>query len=351
MKKAQETIHLNSIVSMYKKPVLGEEVPKELIMALSVDKEKQKDGFYYGIARTITQRKGSQDVPGFVDHSKLIVVRSKNLLDWEDYSDLQIHKIQEGIKSIPQQDKEFIGLEDPDIIRDKDLLHVYFTIAFKLKQSEGYHVCLGHAQGLGLEDLTATKPLLSPILEKGFWGFKESTIYKNFLLNETLTDNKVDTSLVSLSKIKDLSKPFEFQKILLDPREINYSWCAGHLSPCTILPERFIKYKNMLVGIVNGREKTKTIRNNRVYGKFRPGLILFNPKTGEIPWIDDEPLLEDPKATTITFASDFIQNPKEKNKGLLYCHVNDSFIRAYEINAKELKKYLDKKVEFAITPN
>lgn len=103
-----------------------------------------------------------------------------------------------------------------------------------------------------------------------------------------------------------------------------------------------VKHKNFIVGILNGREPANLINENKVYGKFRPGLFLFNPKTGEIPWVDSNYLFEDPDATTITFVSDFLQI--EKDKGLLYCHVNDSFVRAYEIDIKDLKRYLDERI-------
>jgi len=66
--------------------------------------------------------------------------------------------------------------------------------------------------------------------------------------------------------------------------------------------------------------------------------IFFNPKTEEISWVSEEPLFEDPDATTITFASDFIQT--SKNFGILYCHVNDSFVRGYKVNLKGLRKLL-----------
>ena len=73
-------------------------------------------------------------------------------------------------------------------------------------------------------------------------------------------------------------------------------------------------------------------------GDFAPGLALFNPKTGEIPWISSQPLFKDPKATTITFASEFLEINKEE--GILYCHPNDSFVRAYKIKASALRKLL-----------
>mgnify|MGYP006883582331 CR=1 FL=1 len=90
----------------------------------------------------------------------------------------------------------------------------------------------------------------------------------------------------------------------------------------------------------NGREVKKIVNKEKIYGKFCPGLIIYNPETGKIPWIAPECLFEDPDARTITFSSDFLRT--EKQSGILYAHVNDSFIRAYKIDANELKKLLPK---------
>lgn len=136
---------------------------------------------------------------------------------------------------------------------------------------------------------------------------------------------------------------WEYLKIALNPKAMDYRWCQGELSPCCFLPRDFASYNKFLVGIINGRETSKIINNEKVFGEFRPGLILFNPETGEIPWISKEPLFEDPNARTITFASDFIQT--KKDEGILYAHVNDSFVRAYKINAKELKKYIKENIK------
>ena len=80
----------------------------------------------------------------------------------------------------------------------------------------------------------------------------------------------------------------------------------------------------------------------KVYGKFRVGLMLFDPETGEIPWISEKPLIEDPNAKNITFASDFIETGEKE--GILYAHVDDSFIRAYKINVDGLRDFLPKNV-------
>ena len=147
-------------------------------------------------------------------------------------------------------------------------------------------------------------------------------------------------SAISVSLAKDMSKPWKYLRTAFDPRKTDYSWIAGHASPCAILPKDFVSRKDLLVCIVNGREKTKTVSGQRVYGKFRPGLVLFNPRTGEIPWVSSEPLFEDIDARTITFASDFLRT--DDKEGILYAHVNDSFVRAYKLNALELLKLLPK---------
>ena len=67
----------------------------------------------------------------------------------------------------------FIGIEDPDIFINKDK-HVFFTIAFKKKNDDGYWMYLGHAKGKSLDKLKASMPVLSP--QTNIDGFKESTL-------------------------------------------------------------------------------------------------------------------------------------------------------------------------------
>ena len=202
---------------------------------------------------------------------------------------------------------------------------------------------------LNLQDLTSTYPVLGPL--DNIDGFKETCICPvnntgfRYILNEILVYNKKEGySAVSVSTTNNIGEPWKYEKIILNPKEQNYSWVRGHISPCTLFSPNLISKDKLLYGIANGRERTKKINGKQIYGKFRPGLFLFNPKTGEIPWVDKKPLIEDPDATTITFASDFVQT--EKDKGVLYCHVNDSFVRAYEIDAKELRKYLKMTIRF-----
>ncbi|MFH1308035.1 MAG: hypothetical protein ABIH72_04240 [archaeon] len=338
-------IKLNSAVSYYEKPALGKVNPKTRYMALSIDKSTLKNKLKIGIAREITKSQGNVDIPGFIDESKLVIVSSSDLMSWKKVNDLKIKNIDRIIAKISSKDKYFIGLEDPDIWQEGKIKHVYFTIAFKYKSEHGYAVYLGHAQGKSIESLTATLPVLQPIKSEKIDGFKEVAISPiktkegRFILSEVEIKMKNnDWSAIAVSKASKMSGKWQFLKILLNPHELKYNWCKGHLSPCCFLSSSSSPNNNLLVGIINGRQPSKIINNKKIYRKFRPGLILFNPHTGEIPWISPTPLFEDPQATTITFASDFIE--LSSNKGLLYCHVNDSFIRAYKLNLKEIKKCL-----------
>ena len=96
----------------------------------------------------------------------------------------------------------------------------------------------------------------------------------------------------------------------------------------------------MKVGIMKGRVKSIFVDGKKVYGKFRPGLFIYDYKKEKIVWVDKEPLLEDPLSTGITFASDFIY--LGDGEGILYAHVNDRFVRAYKLKADLLIKRLPK---------
>jgi len=341
---------INNLVSIHSKPVFGTVKAEKRVMALSIDKETKKP--YIGLAREITRSQGTPDQLEFIDESKLIIVKSNDLLKWKKHSDLKIKDIEKIIKKLTENNKYFIGLEDPDIWNEDGIKHVYFTIAFKYKEKHGFEIYLGHAQGEDLENLTATLPVLSPIPKKNIMGFKEisispiETTQGRLNLNEVGIEdkkNKKDFSAIALTHSRKIGKPFRYVRTVINPQEMPYHWIRGHASPCCFLPEDFLTYSNLLVGIINGREPSRIVNGEKIHGKFRPGFILFNPKTGEIPWIDSEPFLEDPDARTITFASDFVKTGKDR--GILYCHINDSFVRAYEINLKELEKYLKQKIK------
>lgn len=337
---------------MYVNPVYKKDHP---VMALSFVKEKQ-NGKYQGIIREIVKREGDVAIPGFVDRSILYLIESSNCLEWKQKAELNIKGIEKIVKQLTKKDMEFIGLEDPTIWPEEDIIHVYFTIAFKLTKGTKteYAVYLGHTQGKSLQDLKATEPVLSPDIKtiNIYPGFKEAAISpiltskgkirinlaESGYFDEDLNEN---FSTVVSAQSSNMAKPWKFLKTVIDPQKMMYKWIQGHASPGYIFEPKFIKHKDLLVGIINGRSPTtKTKEGKKIYGKFGVGLMLFNPETGEIPWVSPEPFIDGPDARTITFASDFMQ--QDDKKGILYAHVDDSFVRAYEISVDGLKKFLMK---------
>ena len=124
----QKVIKLNEAVSMYPEPVFGTVKAETRVMALAVDKESKNP--YRGLAREITKsNQNNPNIPGNIDESKLIIVESQDALKWKKKKDLEIRGIDKILKQLAGEDKYFIGLEDPDIYNEKELKHVYFTIA------------------------------------------------------------------------------------------------------------------------------------------------------------------------------------------------------------------------------
>lgn len=338
---------LNSAVYMYDKPAYKADRP---VMALSVLKEKKNDMFL-GIVREIVKREGDVAVPGFIDRSQLYVVESNDLLEWKMKKELEIKGVSKIINQHSNDKMFFIGLEDPDIyIDENDRVHVYFTIAYKLSNGEGYVTYLGHAMGRDLDHLVATRPVLSPGISKigKVSGFKEAAIspeafsFGRIILAESGYINEGDlegVSTVIAAAATEMGKPWRFLRTVADPAKMKYNWIKGHMSPGPILPRDFINVNGLLVGFLNGREETKRISGLKIYGKFRVGLMLFNSEAGLVPWIAPEPLIDDADASTVTFASDFVR--LNNDEGILYAHVDDSFIKAYKINAKELKNTIE----------
>lgn len=336
------TKRLNNAVTMYKEPVLRRAEGQEHIMALSVDKSFSGRELQ-GLARVIVKREGDVNVAGYIDRSQLYIVKSEDGLKWWQVKKLEVKGIEKIVAKIKKENSDFIGLEDPDIWTDENgKKHVYFTVPFI-----GYGSFLGHAQGKSLGNLIATDPVLKPEFNYGISGFKEVAIsplkYNGARINLTEA-GAGDNSVITTVKARDMGKKWEYLGVALHPVDMEYDWCAEHLSPCTFFPPDFLNYGGLLVGIVNGREKSLKEGDKNIYRRFRPGLIIYDYKTGEIPWISEEPLFEDPKAKTITFASDFLQNSKDE--GFLYCHVDDSFVRAYKLNSRRLKEFLPKSLPY-----
>jgi hypothetical protein len=74
------------------------------------------------------------------------------------------------------------------------------------------------------------------------------------------------------------------------------------------------------------------------YGMFSVGLFIYDYENGKIDWVSSEPLIQDTEAVTITFASQFVET--KPGEGILYAHVDDSFVRAYTLFADGIKKLL-----------
>ncbi len=352
---------INSAVQMWEKPALGTLDQKDgrRYMALCIDPSSKNP--YRGIARQVVDREGDVNVSGYVDISKLILVESDDLLNWRETGDLEIKGLEKILERLVDGDiksKVFVGLEDPDIILGEEgIKHVYFTIPFVYERNgkKTNDVYVGHAFGKSLNHLTATDPVLRGINKK-IRGFKEicpvpSEGSKRFVMSETsfykgrskiYGEKDTEYSAIGLSQADDLAGEWKFLKLIHDPEEDPKEWCAGSSSPCRIFDPDTLNHNGFLVGIMNGRELPEIIDGKIFYKKFRPGLFLFDPKKREMNWISDEPLLEDPLATTITFASELILlNEKE---ALLYAHVNDSFVRVYKLNLNEVRKMLPKNI-------
>jgi hypothetical protein len=331
-------VKINKAVSMYSEPAFGSVDENIRYMALTIDSSTLNKKVKFGLAREITKSIGDVDKPGFVDQSKLIIVKSNNLLRWKKYSDLNIKGMDSIIEELSKEDRYFIGLEDPDIwIDEKKLKHIYFTIAFKYKEQKGYKLYLGHAQGKELTKLTATKPVIennkeiaiSPVKNNGF----------RYVLTESWTSKSEEG--MGLLKAKDMNKNWEFLRLAIKPKEEDSSWCSKYASPCKIIDSPYTNIDGNLLGVCTGHARRQVKNGVEYRGDFLPGLFLFNPKTGEVPWVDSEYWFKDPDARIITFASEFI--PLSKDKYILYCHINDGFVRAYEVDLKELSKYLKNK--------
>jgi hypothetical protein len=318
---------LSAGIEMWDKPCLGGVKVKEgeRFMALCLDPSSKK-GEYRGVARQVTERKGDVDVVGFVDRSKLITVESRDLLNWDVVSELKIKGIEDIIKKHCNRGSEFIGIEDPDIIISEDgTYNLYFTIAYK--NEVGYTIFLGHAMGESLDNLKTHGPVIH--------NNKEITFIPGtkYLLTESWYGRAEEgIGLVKFSKLHDL---WEYERLLLESDESFPGWIRGYASPCRFIDNNLGISKNYLLGVCNGNSGEKKQKGKKLRGDFMPGLLILDRNKLEIPWVDEKPLLKDPEANTITFASEFVDF--DGKHGLLYAQVNDSFVRVYKISYDFLK--------------
>ena len=95
---------------------------------------------------------------------------------------------------------------------------------------------------------------------------------------------------------------------------------------------------------MNGCVANKKVRGKTKYGTFSVGLFIYDYERGKIDWVSPKPFIQDSQAgkiRAITFASQFVET--KKGEGILYAHVDDSFVRAYKLNAKSIESLLPEK--------
>lgn len=298
------------------------------VMAITLDPRSNHE---IGIIRCITSRSGDLLHKGNVDRSVLHKIHKNSNGTFSIGEQLKIKNEEEIIKKItPKENFDFIGLEDPDIWVENEIMHVYFTIPFipadpKVK----LEIYLGHAVGKDLDSLEMTMPVL---MQDALGGAKEVSIApinsKGVRLNlvESAHGTRVATA-------KDMNGPWEFGDFAFDPKDHHIPWIGKDASPGPLFSREFIDVgEDKLLGIINGREKNDSTGKYRI---FSVGLFIYNYEEGKIEWVSPEPFIRDTEAEIITFASQLVEHGD--GTATLYAHVDDSFVRAYTLNAKAIK--------------
>ena len=324
-------------------------------MALAIE---PNDLAMRGLVRVVTKRQGDVASIGFLDRS--ILAHAEPFIRpgrWEVGAPVNISGLEETVASIQPLGSEFIGLEDPDIIEEDGVTHLFCTIPFYEQAQTGsdnpYHIFLGHAKGT-LDLLHMQQPVLTPRKDYSenrqpfIRGFKElcpaplnSHGTRLHLVESNDLRHDVNYSTMSVVEADSYDGPWWFREDVVHPDEVakkyerfsdgndSYQWCSGHVSPCRLFDDTFLSLPNHRVGIMNGRSQNQAEN----YGRFLPGLFIYDPDAGTVPWVDPHPLFDDERARTIVFASDFIapEDP-ESQPGVLLAHVDDSAVYAYRIS-------------------
>lgn len=313
------------------------------VMAVALDPRKK---YQEGVARCIVSRRGDVTVSGYIDRSELHKVTGDSLESFSIGERLKIQNEEEIVSKLVGTDLDFLGLEDPDIWIDeeKDLLHLYFTLPLI---NQGDHsknkIHLGHAVGKDIDNLIMTEPIL---LADQIGGAKELSVapenkngFRFNLVESSKREKDFTYSVVRTAIAYDMGKPWTFGEIVFHPKEHNISWIGGHASPGPLFSRKFVDVgEGKLLGIMNGREANRRVGANIVYGMFSVGLFIYDYEKGKIDWVSPEPFIQDSEAKTITFASQFVETGK--GEGVLYAHVDDSFVRVYTLNAHDIKSQL-----------
>ena len=317
------------------------------IMAITLNPQSN---YTEGIVRCITSREGNVHVAGYTDRSALYKVSgnpfSKLTLD----SPLTIVQEEEIIQSLITPGFDYLGLEDPDLWLDESTgtLHLYFTIPLIARDPKvGYSLIhLGHAVGTNLDSLRMTEPVLrasktdfshSVAKELSIAPLNSQGVRFNLFEGVHKSQKHAhECSVIQAAVASDMGTTWEVMKTVFHPESASIPWIAGHASPGPLLPKSFLDIgEGKVLGIINGREENQIIGEEVHYGMFSTGLCIYNYETATIEWVSETPLIQDIEAKHITFASQFIET--EPGKGILYAHIDDSFIRAYELRAEELR--------------
>jgi hypothetical protein len=341
----RETTRLNDAIERIDEPVLETDGRCEHIMALHFD---PRGDYEEGIARCVVSRAGDVEEPGFIDRSRIHAVDVRSPYDVELGPELDIAGSQAVVEDLAEFDRcNFLGFEDPNLWCDREsgVLHFYCTVPFLDRNAGEISVYLGHAEGPGLDSLRMTAPVLEPEPDV-HQGAKEVAIappsseggrYNLVESNDVVDDTWY--SVLRTAVAPGLTGPWEYSEVALHPRDHSYDWFAGHASPGPLLPPEFVDVgESRRVGLLNGREAERREGGAPTFGSFTVGLSVYDFERGTVEWVSPEPVIEDPAAETITFASAYrLLGPET---GLIYAHIDDSFVRAYRVDTAALESYL-----------
>jgi len=302
-----------------------------------------------GIVRCIVSRTGDPALKSNTDRSELFKLKGNSLEHFEVTERLQIKNEKEILEKVIDKDGDFLGLEDPDIWVDKDtnLMHVYFTIPVTFAdKSKKTKVHLGHAVGPDLNSLEMTMPVLIDT-DSLHWAKEVSIVplnKKGFRYNLIESKDRkegISYSTVRVAIASDMSGPWEFGETVFHPNGHNIPWILGHASPGPLFSKNFIDVgEGKLLGVINGREINQKVGDQIKYGIFSVGLFVFDYENGKIDFVSPEPFIIDTEAKNITFASQFVET--KAGEGILYAHVDDSFVRSYSLSASGIRSFLAK---------
>lgn len=314
----------------------------EHVMAISLDPRLD---YKEGVIRCITSREGDVTKSGYIDRSALHKVQSDSAEHFSIGEELVIKHQEEIIRKLGKKDSDFLGLEDPDIWIDErtGLTHLYFTMPFRNKKENNFRIHLGHAVGRDMDSLEMTMPVL---MDEGAGGAKEVSIapmskqgVRYNLVESSAQGDDVTYSTVRTAIAEDMGKSWEFGETVFHPGESRIPWIGGHASPGPLFPKDFIDVgEGKSFGVMNGREANRKKGAETRYGMFSVGLFIYDHENGKIDWVSPEPFIQDSQAKTITFASQFVA--QGRGQGVLYAHVDDSFVRAYALDAEAIRPLL-----------